>query len=79
MNFSTTGLKLAADSAVDLHLHTTYSDGRWTLEQLFDYLRQEKFALAAIADHDRPDTGAAMPIVDALPGEVDQSFVSQPI
>ena len=32
MNLSTTGLRLAADSAIDLHLHTTYSDGTWTPE-----------------------------------------------
>ena len=43
MNLSTTGLSLAADSAIDLHLHTTYSDGRWTLEPLLDYLLREQF------------------------------------
>ena len=60
MNLSTTGLSLAADSAIDLHLHTTYSDGRWTLEPLFDYLLREQFGLVAIADHDRADTVAAI-------------------
>ena len=60
MNLSTTGLRLAADSAIDLHLHTIYSDGRWTLEPLLDYLRREQFGLAAIADHDRADTVAAI-------------------
>jgi hypothetical protein len=60
MNLSTTGLSLAADSAIDLHLHTTYSDGRWTLEPLLDYLLREQFGLVAITDHDRADT------VDAL-------------
>jgi predicted metal-dependent phosphoesterase TrpH len=60
MNLSTTGLKLAADAAIDLHLHTTYSDGRWTLEPLLDYLLREQFGLAAIADHDRADTVAAI-------------------
>jgi predicted metal-dependent phosphoesterase TrpH len=58
MNLSTTGLSLTADSAIDLHLHTTYSDGRWTPEPLLDYLLHEQFGLAAITDHDRTDTVA---------------------
>jgi len=60
MNLSTTGLSLAADSAIDLHLHTTYSDGRWTVEPLLDYLLREQFGLAAITDHDRVDMIAAI-------------------
>ena len=60
MNLSTTGLSLAADSAVDLHLHTTYSDGHWTLEPLLDYLLREQFGLVAIADHDRADNVAVI-------------------
>ncbi len=60
MNVSTTGLRLAVDSAIDLHMHTTYSDGRWRLESLLDHLHREQFGLAAIADHDRTDTAAAI-------------------
>jgi hypothetical protein len=60
MNLSTTGLSLAADSAIDLHLHTTYSDGTWTPGQLLDYLVREQFGLAAITDHDRADTVAPL-------------------
>jgi len=60
MNLSSTGLRLAADSPIDLQLHTTYSDGRWTLEPLLDYLLREQFGLVAITDHDRPDTVAAI-------------------
>lgn len=60
MNLSTTGLSLAIDSAIDLHLHTTYSDGRWTPEALLDHLLREQFALAAITDHDRIDKIAAI-------------------
>ncbi len=60
MNSSTTGLVLAADAGIDLHLHTTYSDGKWTPGQLLDTLVQEQFGLAAIADHDRADTVAAL-------------------
>lgn len=60
MNLSTTGLCLAADSAIDLHTHTTHSDGHWTPEPLLDHLRRERFALAAITDHDRADTVVAI-------------------
>jgi hypothetical protein len=52
----TAGLTLAANAAIDLQLHTTYSDGDWTDEQLLDYLISERFSLAAVTDHDRVDT-----------------------
>ncbi|MCA9928858.1 MAG: PHP domain-containing protein [Anaerolineales bacterium] len=55
MSLSTTGLSLTANAAIDLQLHTTYSDGDWTDEQLLDYLIAERFSLAAITDHDRVD------------------------
>jgi predicted metal-dependent phosphoesterase TrpH len=55
-----TGLTLAADAAVDLQLHTTHSDGRWTPAELIDYLVAEGFALAAVTDHDRVDTVSAV-------------------
>lgn len=60
MNLSTHHLTLAGDAAIDLHLHTTFSDGRWSPEELLDYLVQTQFSLAAITDHDRPDTAAAL-------------------
>ncbi len=41
-------------------MHTTYSDGRWSAEQLFDYLSQEGFGLVAVTDHDRVDTVASI-------------------
>jgi len=52
----TTGLALAPDASIDLHMHTTYSDGRWPAEQLINYLVTEGFDLVAITDHDRVDT-----------------------
>ncbi len=55
MNLSTTSLSLAANATIDLQLHTTYSDGDWTDEELLDYLIAERFSLAAITDHDRVD------------------------
>jgi 3',5'-nucleoside bisphosphate phosphatase len=48
--------ELAPDAAIDLQLHTTYSDGAWSPEQLIDYLVSERFGLVAITDHDRVDT-----------------------
>ncbi len=57
---TTTDLVLAPDASIDLQLHTTYSDGEWTPEQLVDYLVQERFALVAITDHDRVDTVSAL-------------------
>jgi predicted metal-dependent phosphoesterase TrpH len=60
MNSSTADLVLAANAAIDLHLHTTWSDGEWTPELLMDHLVREHFDLAAITDHDRADTAAAL-------------------
>jgi predicted metal-dependent phosphoesterase TrpH len=60
MKLSTNNLVLPSDAAIDLQLHTTYSDGTWLPEQLVDHLVSEGFGLAAITDHDRVDTAAAM-------------------
>jgi len=51
----TTHITLTPDAAVDLHMHTTYSDGRWPAQQLIDYLVTEGFQLVAVTDHDRVD------------------------
>lgn len=58
-------LALSPGAAIDLHLHTHYSDGDWTPEDLLDHLAGEGFALAAIADHDRVDTVAGLQQVAA--------------
>lgn len=60
MNLSTAGLRLAAEAAIDLQVHTIHSDGSWVPEQLFDYLLREQFGLVAITDHDRADTAGAL-------------------
>src|SRR5712691_11012129 len=49
-------IQITSDTPIDLQMHTTYSDGRWSAEQLFDYLAQEGFGLVAVTDHDRVDT-----------------------
>ncbi len=56
----TSHLVLAADAAIDLQMHTTYSDGTWTPEQLIDYLVSEHFGLVAVTDHDRVDSVASI-------------------
>ena len=53
-------LVLAPDAVIDLQMHTTYSDGTWTPEQLINYLVNERFGLVAITDHDRVDTIAPL-------------------
>lgn len=55
----TKNLTLAPDAPIDLHMHTTYSDGRWPAEQLIDYLVKEGYALVAVTDHDRVDKVAS--------------------
>jgi 3',5'-nucleoside bisphosphate phosphatase len=45
-------LRIAADSAVDLHLHTIASDGSWTPAGLIDHLATANFKVAAVCDHD---------------------------
>jgi 3',5'-nucleoside bisphosphate phosphatase len=49
-------LTLPPEAAIDLQMHTTFSDGRWTAAQLLDHVTGEEFALVAITDHDRLDT-----------------------
>ena len=56
----TANLTLAPDASIDLHMHTTYSDGRWPPEQLIDYLVSEGFAMVSVTDHDRVDTVAGI-------------------
>ena len=55
-----THLVLAPDAAIDLQMHTIYSDSTWTPEQLIDHLVSERFGLVAITDHDRVDTIASL-------------------
>ena len=56
----TTNLTLSPDAAIDLHMHTTYSDGRWPAQQLVDFLVTEGFDLVAVTDHDRVDMVASI-------------------
>jgi predicted metal-dependent phosphoesterase TrpH len=51
---------LPANGAIDLQMHTIWSDGTWMPTQLLEYLVHEQFSLAAITDHERTDTAAAL-------------------
>ncbi len=51
----TTPLTLTPEASIDLHMHTSYSDGRWPAQQLIDYLVNAGFDLVAVTDHDRVD------------------------
>src|SRR5262249_45231546 len=46
-------LTLGADAPIDLQMHTTFSDGKWTAAELLDYLAGEGFALVAVTDHEQ--------------------------
>jgi predicted metal-dependent phosphoesterase TrpH len=47
---------LAADAAVDLHLHTYASDGFWSPSDLVDRLVEVGIVVAAVCDHDTQDS-----------------------
>jgi predicted metal-dependent phosphoesterase TrpH len=53
-------LTLQPDDAVDLQLHTIYSDGVWRPDELFGYLASAGFRAAAITDHDHLDHTAEL-------------------
>lgn len=48
-------IHLASTVPIDLHMHTTYSDGHWQPQELFSYLAEQQFALVSVTDHDRID------------------------
>lgn len=60
MKSTTADLVLSPEAFIDLQTHTTYSDGRWAPEELVDHFAREQFGLAAITDHERPDTATAI-------------------
>ena len=51
----TTSEPLPPDAAVDLHLHTRYSDGAWRPADLFDALARGGFRVVSVVDHDQMD------------------------
>lgn len=56
------------DSLVDLHMHTTYSDGRLSPEELVRLLQRQGVRVAAITDHDSVDgLGRAFKEAELIP------------
>jgi 3',5'-nucleoside bisphosphate phosphatase len=49
------GVTIPADAYIDLHMHTTASDGRFTPEELAKAAHELGLAVIALADHDRVD------------------------
>ena len=64
--------RLPPDAAVDLHLHTRYSDGTWRPVDLFETLAQRGFRLVSVVDHDQFDH---LPEVMALGAEHDIAVI----
>lgn len=60
MKLSSENLILASNAFIDLQLHTNYSDGKWTAEDLLNHLISEGFGLAAITDHERVDSATSL-------------------
>jgi predicted metal-dependent phosphoesterase TrpH len=68
MPFHVPSLTLAPDAAIDLQLHTTFSDGNWSAEALLAHVAAAGFALVAVTDHDRVDTVAEVRRIGAEQG-----------
>ena len=43
---------LTSDARIDLHIHTCYSDGELTPQQVVDRWQDEGYKIIAITDHD---------------------------
>jgi predicted metal-dependent phosphoesterase TrpH len=67
-NTDTPWLTVEPDAAIDLQLHTTFSDGRWDPADLLDHVATEGFALVAVTDHDSPWTAAEIRQLGAARG-----------
>jgi predicted metal-dependent phosphoesterase TrpH len=63
-----TPITLRPDASIDLHMHTTYSDGRWPAEQLIEFLSTQGFDLVAVTDHDRVDMVGSIQELGAAKG-----------
>lgn len=54
------GITIPSDAMVDLHMHTTASDGRFTPAALAKAANEQGLAVIALADHDRVDNVLAL-------------------
>ena len=51
-----------AKASIDLHMHTTHSDGTYTTEQLLCLIRQAGLSVVSITDHDNVDAYNDLPL-----------------
>ncbi|MBO4216802.1 MAG: PHP domain-containing protein [Clostridia bacterium] len=58
---------------IDLHMHTTFSDGSDTPEELIGKVRAAGITLFSVTDHDSAEAGRVIP---GLLGEGDPSFIT---
>lgn len=62
------GQMIKKDSQVDMHLHTTASDGTWTVEELVAKIVENKIKVFSITDHDIIHDHEK--IIDSMPNDV---------
>jgi predicted metal-dependent phosphoesterase TrpH len=60
------------DRRVDLHIHTTASDGRWTPPSLIEALQETGISLFAVTDH---DSVGSVAVAEALAREAGLAFL----
>ena len=53
---------------VDMHMHTTASDGTWTAEELLDGIIENNIKVFSITDHD--STFNSVSIIDRIPDDI---------
>lgn len=53
---------------VDMHIHTTASDGTWTVEELLKLILESNIKLFSITDHDSIQSSVEM--LDSVPGDI---------
>lgn len=53
---------------VDMHIHTTASDGTWTVEELLEHIIESNIKLFSITDHDNIESSIKM--LDSVPDDI---------
>lgn len=48
------------DCQVDMHIHTTASDGTWTIEELLEHITKNNIKVFSITDHDTIESSVMM-------------------
>lgn len=53
---------------VDMHLHTSASDGTWTREELLDHIKEKDIKVFSITDHDTTEN--SLKIMTSIPNDI---------